>query len=828
MLGDIDTPALPYGFSSVHEDGHDVAESLVMLPQSLSDRLRGRAQRIGVTLASMCHLAWAQVISRTSGQEQVVFGTVLFGRMQGGSGSDRAMGVFINTLPLRIDVSGRSVEDSVRQTQVDLAALLECEHGSLAIAQRCSNVEPGTPLFSSLLNYRHKNRQSLEIPDVDGYKSINGQERTNYPFVMTVDDGGNTLALTAKVVKQFDPTRICEYMQTALRSIADALDYSPEMQVRAIEVLPTLERELLLRTWNAAESTYQSQLCIHQLFESQAEQSPNATAVVFEDQEISYHDLNSRANSLAHHLIDLGAKPDSLVAICVDRSIAMMIGLLAVLKAGSAYVPLDPTFASERLHDILADASPSILLADKSGVDALGSSISDSMVVVDLNILLKKPATNPYVPDLKTNHLAYIIYTSGSTGKPKGVMVEHAQVTRLFDATAAWYKFNSSDTWLMTHTFCFDASVWDIWGALNRGCKLVISPQNITRSPKDLNSLIHKHGVTVLHMTPSAFRPLIRLQSKSQHNLRNRLNYIFLGGEALEPAILQSWYDIPSTNSPQVVNVYGPTEITVHASHYFLKPEDCKTSISPIGKRIPDLSVYVLDTYGHPVPLGVAGELHVGGPGVTRGYLNRPDLTLERFPLDTFTDIEGARMYKTGDLVRYLPDGNLIFMGRNDQQVKIRGYRIELGEIEARLADHSVVREAVVIALGEGTSKRLVAYVVAKPMEGLAYTLRSYISSKLPDYMIPAAFVRLNVMPLTLNGKLDRRALPEPDVDSFASEGYVAPQGEVEIALATIWAELLRINRVGRNDNFFMLGGHSLLAVQMIERLRRIGFEMSV
>ncbi|KAF9168655.1 hypothetical protein BGX20_011251 [Mortierella sp. AD010] len=795
ILREVDTPTLPYGLSDTHDDDVEVIKTRLVLPQDLNDKLRGHAQRMGVSLASISHLAWAQVISRTSGQEQVVFGTVLYGRMQGGSGSDRAMGLFINTLPLRIDIGGRPVEESVRQTQADLAALFEHEHASLAMAQRCSSVAPGTPLFSAVLNCRNHNGQTSESYGIGGVTILDAQQRTNYPFTMNVDDFGTGLSLESQVVHSSNVPRICEYMQTALESLADALDHSPGMQVRDLEV----------------------------------EQTPHAIAVVFEHQEISYYDLNARANSLAHHLIDLGVKPDSLVAICVDRSIAMIIGLLAVLKAGGAYVPLDPTFASERLHDILVDASPSILLADKSGVDALGSSIPNSVVVTDPNVLLEKPATNPHVPGLKTSHLAYVIYTSGSTGKPKGVMVEHAQVTRLFDATADWYNFNTSDTWLMTHTFCFDASVWDIWGALNRGCKLVVVAYHIARSSEDLNSLINKHGVTVLHMTPSAFRPLITLQSGTQSSLRDNLRYILLGGEALEPATLRSWYDIPSMNSPQVVNLYGPTEITVQATHYFLKPEDCKLSISPIGKRIPDLTVYVLDTHGHPVPLGAIGELYVGGAGVTRGYLNRPDLTSERFPLDPFSNIEGSRMYKTGDLVRYLPDGNLIFLGRNDHQVKIRGYRIELGEIEARLVNHSVVREAVVLALGEGTSKRLVAYVVAEPMDGLAHTLRSYISSKLPDYMIPAAFVRLDVLPLTPNGKLDRRALPEPDIDSFVSQEYEAPQGEIESTLATIWADLLKVDRVGRNDNFLTLGGHSLLVVKLTGIVRsRLGLDMEM
>ncbi|KAF9344652.1 hypothetical protein BGX26_004066 [Mortierella sp. AD094] len=826
MLADIDTPALPYGLSDVHHDGTDITESHITLPQDLNIRLRNHAKQTGVSLATLCHLAWAQVISRTSGQERVVFGTVLFGRMQGGSGSDKAMGLFINTLPLRIDVGGSSVEQSIRQTQTDLAALLEHEYASLAQAQRCSSVPAGTPLFSALLNYRHNDARLIQTSDIEGMKVLDGRERTNYPFVMSVEDGGDTLGLTAQVVRQFDSSRICGYMHQALQSLVDALDHSPDTPVHSLEILPAMEREMLLRSWNATFKPYPDHLCIHRLFENQVRQYPDAIAISYEDQQMTYRELNERANSLAHHLIDLGVKPDSLVAICVGRSLAMIVGLMAVLKAGGAYVPLDPSFASGRLHDILADSSPSILLADDSGITALGTKIPENMLVVDPNMLLEKPFNDPYVSDLNSSHLAYVIFTSGSTGRPKGVMVEHAQVTRLFDATAAWYNFKASDTWIMTHTFSFDVSVWEIWGALRHGGKLIIPSYRTTQSPEDLYCLICKHGVTVLNMTPSAFRPLIA--SQSEMNRHDNLRYIILAGEALEPATLRSWYATRPGDSPKVVNMYGTTETTVHATFRVMNEQDCDLAISHIGVGIPDLKIYLLDTHSRQVPVGAIGELCIGGAGVTRGYLNRPELTSEKFPLDPFSETKGARMYKTGDLARYLPDGNLIFLGRNDHQVKLRGFRIELGEIEARLLDHPSVREAIVLALGEGSSKRLVAYVVASPAEGLAHELRSHISSKLPEYMTPAAFVGLDAMPLTPNGKLDRRALPEPDVDSVVSQGYEPPQSEIECTLAAIWSDILKVDRIGRRDNFFMLGGHSLIAVQMIERLRRFGLELSI
>ncbi|KAG0347723.1 hypothetical protein BGZ54_004834, partial [Gamsiella multidivaricata] len=478
------------------------------------------------------------------------------------------------------------------------------------------------------------------------------------------------------------------------------------------------------------------------LFEKQAAQTPDAIAVVYEDQALTYADLNARSNRLAHHLIGLGVMPDSLVALCVQRTPAMVIAILAILKAGGAYVPLDPVHASERLLDILSDCASSIVVADNHGRSTIGELALSSFTVVDLELMPEGPIDNPQVPTLTAHHLAYVIYTSGSTGRPKGVMVEHASVTRLFDATASWYGFDESDAWCMFHSFSFDVSVWELWGALRYGGKLVLLANDTARSPEALYRVICDQGVTVLNMTPSAFKPLIKVQAESEQH--DRLRNVILAGEALDPAILQPWYASRPRDSSRVVNMYGPTEITVYATYRVMGPEDCSQAISPIGVRVPDLTTYVLDRHGQPVPLGAIGELCIGGAGVARGYLNRPELTAERFALDGFSEVQGARMYKTGDLVRYLPDGSLVYLGRNDQQVKIRGFRIELGEIEARLVEHSLVEDAVVVAVGEGTDKRLVAYVVAEAHEGLAHLLRSHISVRLPEYMTPGAFVRLD------------------------------------------------------------------------------------
>ncbi|MCA6222761.1 non-ribosomal peptide synthetase, partial [Photorhabdus antumapuensis] len=827
MLAAVDEPTLPFGLTEVHRDGSQVAESHRMLSAGLNNRLRHQARYLGVSLAALCHLAWAQVLSRTSGQEQVVFGTVLFGRMQAGEGTDSSMGLFINTLPLRLDMDDTPVRDSVQAAHTRLAGLLEHEHASLALAQRCSGVHGEIPLFSSLLNYRHNALSAPSDELISGIEFIGAQERTNYPLVLSVEDCGESLGLTVQVVQPFDPKNLCDYMQQALESLVEVLEQAPKTPVRQLEILPEAERTLLLKTWNVTETASPDQSCIHQLFEQQVAQAPDAPALVYEDQLFSYAELNARANRLAHQLIALGVVPEQRVAICVSRSPAMVVAVLAILKAGGAYVPLDPVYTGERLAHILTDAAPAILLADKAGRAALNEQTLAALTVLDPNNTLPdQPDVNPQVPELTARHLAYVIYTSGSTGMPKGVMVEHRNIQRLFEATEPWYHFNRQDIWCLLHSIAFDFSVWELWGALRYGAKLVLVPHAIARSPQELHQFVCQHGITVLNQTPSAFKAFIA--SYVDNPLPDQLRYIIFGGEALDPGMLRAWYRLREETSPRLVNMYGITETTVHVTYRELSPHDVAQITSPIGTRIPDLTLYLLDKYGQLVPLGTIGELYVGGAGVARGYLNRPELTVERFLVDPFSNNPDARMYRTGDLARYLPDGNLEFLGRNDQQVKIRGFRIEPGEIEARLIEHPLVRESVVLALGEAQDKRLVAYVVAPVDEGLANSLRAHLSATLPDYMVPSAFVRLDALPLTPNGKLDRRALPAPDGESVARQVYAAPQGETEIALSVIWRELLGVEQVSRHDSFFALGGHSLLAVRMIERLRNLGLTLAV
>ncbi|KGM27069.1 hypothetical protein KS18_16875 [Photorhabdus luminescens] len=822
MLAEVEEPTLPFGLAEAHHDGSQVTESHRMLPTGLNDRLRGQARRLGVSVAALCHLAWAQVLSRTSGQQQVVFGTVLFGRMQAGEGFDSGMGLFINTLPLRLDIDHTPVRDSVRIAHSRLAGLLEHEHASLALAQRCSSVASGTPLFNALLNYRHNTQPVTPNEIMNGVEFLGAQERTNYPFVLSVEDEGSDLGLTAQVVQPFDPEQICGYMQQALESLADALEQTPDMPVQQLEILPATERTLLLKTWNATETAYPEQLCIHQLFEQQVEKTPDATALVCEERSLSYAELNTDANRLAHQLIALGVTPDQRVAICVASSPARIVALLAVLKAGGAYVPLDPAYPGERLVHILADAEPIILLADSVGRSALGEQMLTGQILLDPNSLPDQPDNNPQLPTLTARHLAYVIYTSGSTGTPKGVMVEHRGLVNLIRDKIARFGILPASRMLQFASFGFDASVWEIMMTLCSGATLDIPVDTIRQDPNLLWHYLEAHSVTHACLTPALLRdgadlPAITIKPT-----------LILGGEAPSAALLKAL-----GGKATVFNAYGPTEITVCATSWrcpsnYSSYSNCGDELIPIGRPTANTRIYLLDALGQPVPLGGVGELYIGGVGVARGYLNRSELTDERFLADPFSEIADARMYRTGDLVRYLPDGNLVFVGRNDQQIKIRGFRIEPGEIETRLTEHPAVREALVLALGDGQDKRLVAYVAAAEDDGLVNCLREYLSGLLPDYMVPAAFVRLEAFPLTPNGKLDRRALPAPGEEAFARQIYSAPQGETETVLADIWRELLGIEQISRYDSFFALGGHSLLAVRMVERLRNAGLTLAV
>jgi len=819
QLGDISEPTAPFERLNVQGGGEPIIETGLTLSDDLAQRIRDNARQQGVTAAVLFHAAWAQVLAQCTGREDVVFGTVLSGRLQGSAGADRALGMFINTLPMRVSLTDSSVAQVVGETYRCLSELLIHEQASLALAQRCSGVAASMPLFTTLLNYRHSRKTDGPL-DWNGMRIIrNGEERTNYPVTVSVDDFGQGFGLTAQCVQGIDPERIVAYLGTAIEELVNALAKNPQALLGTLNILPGAERRQLLVGWNATSVDYPRDQCIHQLFERQVEKTPNALAVIFDDAALTYRELNVKANRLAHHLLGLGIRPDVRVAICAERSLEMVVGLFAILKAGAAYVPLDPDYPSERLAYMLDNCSPAALLTQSALLNILPD-LSVPLIMLDDEAGIGQQAEcNPdsVALGLTTGHLAYVIYTSGSTGQPKGVMNQHDGVVNRLLWAQSEYRLTSDDRILQKTPFSFDVSVWEFFLPLLVGAQLVMARPKGHQDPHYLAECIEAAGITTMHFVPSMLH--VFLDQIGAGRCRS-LRRVLCSGEALSYALQQrfmaQWPDV------ELHNLYGPTEAAIDVTSWLCSP-DLHAGIVPIGHPIANIRIYILNARLQPVPLGVSGEIYIGGVGVARGYLNRPELTEERFISNPFSAETDARLYKTGDLGRWLPDGNVEYLGRNDFQVKIRGFRIELGEIEALLALCPGVREAVVIAREDRAGdKRLVAYLTAQDQSNLAAAdLRARLAGSLPDYMLPGAFVMLPALPLTANGKLDRQALPVPDGDALITRPYAAPQGPVETAIARIWQALLEIEQVGRDDDFFELGGHSLLAVQLIARLRQ-------
>ncbi|ADU38493.1 non-ribosomal peptide synthetase [Variovorax paradoxus] len=823
MLGDVDEPTAPFDLLDVQGNGTQVKEARLRLAPQLAGQVRSQAQRYGVSAATLFHLAWALVLGKATGKDDVVFGTVLFGRMQGGEGAERALGLFINTLPLRVRLGAQSVEACVRHAHAALTGLLHHEHANLSLAQRCSALPGGTPLFSALLNYRYSPEMAPVQDDGrasawEGMESLGGEERTNYPFGMSVDDLGEGFELVAQIHEAVNAQRVCGFMRAAIDGIVDALAKQPARLVCELDLMAAQEKAQLA-SWGERKQDFESAQTVHGLIEHQAKAQPQATALVYEDRALSYGELNARANRLAHHLIALGVKPEAKVGIAVERSIAMVVGILAILKAGGAYVPLDPAYPAERLAYMVADSGVALVLT-QSHLSVPGTQALQVLALDALDTGHESDA-DPQVA-LSGENLAYVIYTSGSTGRPKGAQLCHRNVTRLLDATEPWFHFGPEDVWTMFHSYAFDFSVWEMFGALCTGGKLVVVPFWVSRSPEDFLGLLRAQQVTVLNQTPSAFGQLIHTPGLADTE-DLALRHVIFGGEALEPNSLRTWMERFGDDKPQLINMYGITETTVHVTYRRITVADLGQQRSPVGLAIPDLGLCVLDAQLNRVPIGVAGELHVSGEGLARGYLNRAGLTAERF---VATD-HGQRLYRTGDLVRWSGEGQLEYLGRIDHQVKVRGFRIELGEIEAQLLAQPELREAIVLAREGPGGTRLVGYVSVHGGQSIETgALRERLAQTLPDYMVPSALVVLQGLPLNANGKVDRKALPDAQVAS--EQVYEAPEGAVEEALAAIWAEVLGVARVGRGDNFFELGGHSLLALRLLERVRGQGWPVQV
>ncbi|MBN8472056.1 amino acid adenylation domain-containing protein [Corallococcus exiguus] len=818
MLGDVEEPTAPFGLTDTQGEGVGIDEARLMLEPSLALRVRRQARLASVSAASLMHLAWAQVLARGSGRSaDVVFGTVLFGRMQGGAGTGQALGPFINTLPIRIRLGSEGVRESLLLAHRGLTRLLEHEHASLALAQRCSALPARTPLFTALMNYRHNGVQDAAGPSGEGglqVQVLGTEERSNYPLTLVVDDFGEDFGLTAQVAAgAVPPQSLCESMRMAIQSLVEVLEARPETPVNQVEVLPARERQRLLVEWNATATEYPRASTLPEVFSRVVALHADRVAVEFGDVKLTYRQLDARANQLAHHLRGLGVSTDSRVAMALERSVELIVSLLAILKAGGAYVPLDTAYPRERLAAMVEDSRPRVLITTRALLEQIPAE-GLATVLVDEVSLLGEPVHAPPLTALPQS-LAYIDFTSGSTGRPKGVGTPQASVLRtLFGVDYA--HLGPEETFLLIAPISFDASTLELWGPLLHGGRLVVFPPHPPSDVRELESVLMKHGVTTLHLTAGLFTQVVDNHLGALRGVRQLLT----GGDVVSAPHVKRVLEelrIP------VTACYGPTETTLFASCHRMTDVAHAGASVPIGRPIGNTRVYVLDAAVQPVPSGVTGELFIGGDGVARGYVEQPALTAERFIPDPFSTAPGARMYRTGDLARWRGDGVLEFLGRADAQVKVRGFRIELAEVEAALRAHASVKDVrVVVREDVPGDKRLVAYVVSGTSMPDTAALRAHLRQRLPEYMVPGAFVVLPALPLTPTGKVDRKALPIPDAarPDASTREEDPPANPVEQRLAELWCDVLRVGSVGRRGDFFELGGHSLLAMQLVARIR--------
>jgi amino acid adenylation domain-containing protein len=800
----------------------------VELSPELSQQLQDMSQREGVTLFMTLMAAWQVLLYRYSGETDISVGTPVAGRNH--KETEDLIGFFVNTLVLRTSLSedptfGELLQ-RVREVVLEAYAHQDLPFEKLVAELSVERSLSYTPLFQTVLTFQDMVRPwKLDQMEVSPIPALSGAAKFDLLLQLQAEEV-KIRGLLEYSRDLFDASTVCRMMDH-LKSLLEAAVADVRQPISRMILSKADQRQQVLEKWNHTERSYIPEKCLHELFEEQVERAPDAPALAYEGRYLNYAELNVHVNQLAHHLRSRGVGPGMLVAIAMERGIDMVVCVLATLKAGAGYVPLPPEYPSVRLHFMLEDVKPAVMLTHRSMAERLSLSIAHTICVDEERPLFAQlPRSNP-VRLAQPHDTAYVIYTSGSTGKPKGVIVSHFNVVRLLQATEKYYQFNSSDCWTLFHSYAFDFSVWELWGALAYGGKLVVVPFLVSRSASEFYELVRTEKVSVLNQTPSAWDQFMLEDEERRASLN--LRYVIFGGEALVPSRLASWFARHGDRKPRLVNMYGITETTVHVTLHELQQKDAEQSTSLVGSPISDLQVYVLDKWMEPMPMGVAGELYVGGAGLAQGYLNRPELTAERFIPHPFSSEPGARLYRTGDLARVRETGGIEFLGRIDQQVKIRGYRIELGEIESMLQQHEAVRQVVVLdRQDEPGQKRLVAYVIAKEeTEGLGRQLRSYLQERLPDYMVPSAVVQLDELPLTSNGKVDRKGLPQPDQTSQDKNLYLPPRDQLELQLAQTWEELLNVQPIGVREKFFEIGGHSLLALRLTTRIRKqFGYDL--
>ncbi|WP_062428330.1 non-ribosomal peptide synthetase [Herbidospora daliensis] len=808
LLGDVTETTAPYGLVDVRGDGGGLSRAGGPVDGALADRVRAAARSLGTSPATVFHLAWARVLATLAGRDDVVFGTVLTGRLNGGAGADRVPGLFLNTLPLRVRAGGRTVAEALAEVRSGLADLLDHEHAPLALAQKAAGIASGGPLFTSILNYQHEQLIKESVPVLDGVTVRATTERTNYPVTLIVRDTGADFVVTVDARAPADPARVHALLRTCLQNLTGALAADPATPFLSVDVLDPEERRRVVGDWNQTAAAGPVPT-VPEAFAAQAARTPGAVAVVCGPDQVSYGDLDERANRLARHLRSLGVGPESVVGLCLPRGLDMIAAMLAVWKAGGAYVPLDPAHPVSRTAAVLADSRAVVLVGSADVLDEMPVTRRVRLVAVDDPAVAAQPATPlGLAPDL--GGLAYVIYTSGSTGRPKGVAVTHGNLANYAAHVPPRLGLGAEGArYALLQPLVTDLGNTLVLAALTTGGVLhVVDPGTVT-DPVAVAGYLARHRVDHVKMVPSH---LAALGAAGDLTWLLPQSSLVLGGEAAEPGwarrLVEAAGDLP------VHNHYGPTETTIGVVTGRLAADGAV----PIGTPVPNTTAYVLDDALRPVPAGVEGELYVAGAQLARGYAGRPGLTAERFVASPFGS--GGRVYRTGDRARWTTGGVLEHRGRADDQVKIRGHRVEPGEVRAVLAAHPAVAQAAVVARPDPAGDlSLVAYVVPAGADpGLVRGLRDFTAENLPRHMVPAAVVLVDHLPLTGNGKLDRAALPEPE--RVTADTGPRPSGAREEALCAAFAEILGLPSVGVDDDFFVLGGHSLLATRLVSRVR--------
>ncbi|MFM6078410.1 MAG: amino acid adenylation domain-containing protein, partial [Dolichospermum sp.] len=806
---------------------------------NLSQKIRTLTQQSDATLFMTMLAAFVILLYRSSGKDDILIGSPMAGRNR--QEIQSLIGYFVNTVVLRTKLTGnpnfREILNQVRQVATDAHNYQDIPYNQVVEALNPQRNLSYNPVFQILFDLQHSLTDKLQLPGLTLQPFLGEHSTSKFDLSLIIEDRGTELIgvweYSSDLFTQETITRITENFQTLLNGIVN----NPEIPIKQLPIISAFEQQQILENWNNTQQDYPESFCIHELFAQQVIKTPNAIAVKFGNQQLTYTQLNQKANQLANYLQNSGVTSEVLVGLYLERSLDILIAILAILKAGGAYLPLDPKYPQSRLADILDDSQVSIIITQEKLLTSPSSPLQRGetslspyqgkiiLLDTDLTIISQQNIETP-ISAIKPENLAYVIYTSGSTGKPKGVMITHQNIVNHASSIIHKYQIDSHDRILQFTTFIFDVAAEEIFPAWLSGATLIMRPQDMFTNLIEFSEFLGQESLTVVNLPAPYWQEWVLEIDRKVSQIPDNLRLVITGSEQVLPEKLALWQKLVTEKGQNIqwINAYGLTETTITSTVYQLPVNyQLNTTHSvPIGRPIANTEIYILDHNLQPVPIGIPGELHIGGAGLARGYLNRKQLTKEKFISNPIPSSKSSRLYKTGDLARYLPDGNIEFLGRIDYQVKIRGFRVELGEIEAVLAQHSLVKSsAVIVREIQPRNKQLVAYVVTEDHSNIQQDLRSFLQQKLPDYMLPAFFVRLAELPLTPTGKINRRALSALMLELNHETDYILPRHPLEQKLAEIWCQVLGLEKVSVEENFFNLGGHSLATIQIISRIRQ-------